>query len=300
MVEQTAHRSRDPDLERFESALTDIRAGSYKFGRSAKSQYVANDSVPLFLADSDGDPDPGEYDASLRRYRGSSVSLKILTAVVVAAGVAVTFAWYTSDPSHDVITDAKASIAAAVPPQPAAAQAEPAQLTASDVGLKEPAPASAPAQLAAGTPAPEQPQIQPQVQTPPPGPVMAYAPPTREEIATAYQSAIQSQAPAPRPPVTTPAVKQIDPAEFAALMTRAKDLLASGDFQPARLLLERAAEGADPAPALMLAQTYDPQVLGKPDVRNITADAAKARRWYERAAQLGSADAERRLAQLPN
>ena len=50
----------------------------------------------------------------------------------------------------------------------------------------------------------------------------------------------------------------------------------------------------------MLAQTYDPDVLGTPDVRNIMPEPAKARAWYQKAAQLGSADAQRRLAQLPN
>jgi TPR repeat protein len=83
-------------------------------------------------------------------------------------------------------------------------------------------------------------------------------------------------------------------------MKRAKDLLASGDIPPARLLLRRAADAEDPAAALMLAQTYDPQVLGTQDVRNINPDPELARNWYQRAAQLGSADAQRRLAQMQN
>ena len=48
----------------------------------------------------------------------------------------------------------------------------------------------------------------------------------------------------------------------------------------------------------MLAQTYDPAVLGTQDTRNINTDPALARTWYQRAAQLGSADAQRRLSQL--
>ena len=51
---------------------------------------------------------------------------------------------------------------------------------------------------------------------------------------------------------------------------------------------------------MMLAQTYDPAVLGTSDVRNITPEPDKARSWYQRAAQLGSADAQRRLAQMQN
>jgi TPR repeat protein len=92
----------------------------------------------------------------------------------------------------------------------------------------------------------------------------------------------------------------MDPDELASLMQRAKSMLAVGDLMSARLLLERAADGQEAEAALMLAQTYDPDVLGTSDVRNITPEPAKARAWYQKAAQLGSADAQRRLAQLPN
>jgi TPR repeat protein len=51
---------------------------------------------------------------------------------------------------------------------------------------------------------------------------------------------------------------------------------------------------------LMLARTYDPDVLGPQDARNIIPDPATARAWYQRAAQFGSADAQRRLTQLQN
>ena len=92
----------------------------------------------------------------------------------------------------------------------------------------------------------------------------------------------------------------MDREELANLMQRAKGFLATGDLPSARLLLERAADGQDANAALMLAQTYDPDVLGTQDIRNIVRRARKARAWYQKAAQLGSADAQRRLAQLPN
>ena len=92
----------------------------------------------------------------------------------------------------------------------------------------------------------------------------------------------------------------MDPGELANLMQRAKGFLAAGDIPVARLLLERAADAQESEAALMLAQTYDPDVIGTRDVRNIIAEPAKARAWYQKAAQLGSADAQRRLAQLPN
>src|SRR6185437_2778839 len=124
----------------------------------------------LFLSDPDGDPDPEEYGAPLRRYRGSSVSMRILAAVVVAAGVAVLFAWYSSDSTNDLIANAKASISAALPAQPAAAQPEPGKLTQSDLQLKGPAPAAvAASQPATDAQTQNQVQLQPQVQSPPPG-----------------------------------------------------------------------------------------------------------------------------------
>jgi TPR repeat protein len=97
---------------------------------------------------------------------------------------------------------------------------------------------------------------------------------------------------------TAPPARRLSADELATLMSRAKGLLAAGDIPPARLLLERAAEAQEPSAALMLAQTYDPAVLGTRDMRNINTDPAMARTWYERAAQLGSADAQRRLSQL--
>ena len=54
------------------------------------------------------------------------------------------------------------------------------------------------------------------------------------------------------------------PDELAALLKRAKSLLAIGDITSARLLLERAADAQEAEAALMLAGTYDPQVLGTP------------------------------------
>ena len=99
--------------------------------------------------------------------------------------------------------------------------------------------------------------------------------------------------------VATP-VRRIDADELAALLKRARNLIAIGDIAPARLLLERAADAQEASAALMLAQTYDPAVLGTPDMRSITPDPAMARAWYEKAAQLGSPDAQQRLAQMQN
>ena len=113
-------------------------------------------------------------------------------------------------------------------------------------------------------------------------------------------AASQSRAPVAGAPVAAPRARRLDPDELATLINRAKILVAAGDISPARLLLERAADAQEPTAALMLARTYDPDVLRTENVRNIIPDPAMARIWYQRAAQLGSADAQRRLSQWEN
>jgi hypothetical protein len=122
--------------------------------------------------------------------------------------------------------------------------------------------------------------------------------PSREDIVSAYHTALQSQAPAAR--AGNEPSKTLDAETLAALMTRAKSLLARGDIAAARLLLERAANAQDASAAFLLAQTYDPAVLGVRDTRSITADPVMARDWYRKAASFGSAEAQQRLAQLQN
>jgi hypothetical protein len=313
MVDQpTRYRSYDPDHLEQDITGTSLRPRGYAFGRSAQSEYQSDDSVPLFLSDPDGEPDPAEFDyqQQFREPRRFSIASKILMATLAASAVAVGFAWYSSDATREVLSNAKASIATVLPVPSAAAQSDTnTQLTPRDVQLKDPTRLSGPASQAPGAArVPQQVAMLP----------------SREDISNAYQAALQNRAPAPAaaapapaplsaispvavlPPAAPPAaaapqpVRQVDPEELANLMQRAKAFLASGDLMSARLLLERAAEMQGADAALLLAQTYDPDVLGTSDVRNTTPEPAKARAWYQKAAQLGSADAQRRLAQLPN
>jgi hypothetical protein len=94
--------------------------------------------------------------------------------------------------------------------------------------------------------------------------------------------------------------KTLDAETLAALMTRAKSLLTLGDIAAARLLLERAANAQDATAAFLLAQTYDPAVLGVRDTRSITPDPVMARDWYRKAASFGSTAAQQRLTQFQN
>jgi TPR repeat protein len=296
MVEPASHyRSYVPDNDgyEYEEELTDRHVPSYRFGHSGRTNSDRGRSVPLFLSDSDGEPHPGEYMPPELRRRRASVSFRILAGVMAMAAMAILFALFSSDATRDILVSAKASIeasiAAVLPASSAAAQPDSTRLTSNDIQVKDPARLAAPAN-----------------QTPGVRSVMTVAvAPTRSEINSAYQSAIQGRVPAVAlsnvaAPIAAPPARKIDADELAALLSRAKGLLTAGDIPPARLLLERAADAQQADAALLLAQTYDPDVLGTQDIRNITPEPATARTWYQRAAQLGSADAQRRLSQLQN
>jgi TPR repeat protein len=77
------------------------------------------------------------------------------------------------------------------------------------------------------------------------------------------------------------------------------ELMANGNIPAARMMFERAAEAGDAAGAFALAETYDPAVLRRLRVRGgIAPDVALARRWYEKARDLGSVAARERISRL--
>jgi TPR repeat protein len=127
--------------------------------------------------------------------------------------------------------------------------------------------------------------------------------PEREQIGVSSPSAPVPLLPQPEPKETTaspavsqhPAQRQVDQAEIVVLLKRGKNLIASGDLAAARIVLRRAADANDAEAALALAATYDPFVLQGLKVYGLTGDAAIARSWYEKAAELGSSAAPRRL-----
>lgn len=232
----------------------------------AKSNEAIDDSVPLFLTD--------QYDAHCqeelafaagraRKARASRIATGLLALSAITAGLAL----LSTDSTRAIIVNARAALAN---PAPVAAQATEPRATPDEATSA----------------------VQP----------AATAPPSREEIAAAYQSAMKTRMIAAEPVAreAAQAARHIDPDEVAALLARAKSLLAIGDIVSARLLLERAANAQQADAALMLAGTYDPQVLGSQDVRSVTSDPAMARLWYQKAAQLGSNDARRRLAEVKN
>lgn len=83
------------------------------------------------------------------------------------------------------------------------------------------------------------------------------------------------------------------------LMQKGEAHMADGNVSAARLMFERAADVGLAQAAMALAGTFDADELARLSVRGgIQPDAKEARRWYERALQLGDAEAEPRLRRL--
>jgi TPR repeat protein len=81
-------------------------------------------------------------------------------------------------------------------------------------------------------------------------------------------------------------------------MQKGDEQLTQGLIAPARLLYERAAELGLAQAAMALAATYDPAELTSRNLLGVSPDPKEAKRWYERARELGALDADRRLQRL--
>ena len=101
----------------------------------------------------------------------------------------------------------------------------------------------------------------------------------------------RDQVPKPQLPQSVGSSQVLDADEIAALVKRGKDFANHGDLISARLLLGRAAEAGSAEAALALGETFDPVVFQRLHVIGIEPDAASAQKWYQRAAELGSAAA---------
>ena len=278
MERTTYRRSLGSNAWAFDEPRRDPQHAPYTSGPSTDSS--SDDSIPL--SDLEGQPDSREF-APLAASQRTSILKRVVAGGLVVSAFAILVAVFNSDVTRVLIDKARTSMGGATRDQ-SATQAASNQPAVRQIPLKDPAPVSDPATLAS---------------------VNASAPrlgtPSREAIVSAYHTAQQSQVPAARTGNEGAAPSKTLYAEtLAALMTRAKSLLALGDIAAARLLLERAANAQDATAAFLLAQTYDPAVLGVRDTRSITADPVMARDWYRKAASFGSADAQQRLTQLPN
>ena len=146
--------------------------------------------------------------------------------------------------------------------------------------------------IASGPPAPAAPKLA----------VGEESAPSRDTLAGAAMSqqrepSAKAQKATPSTPQAMPpgfVTRQLERDEVVLLVKRGEDFITSGDLSSARLLLQRAAEAGDMHAALALAGTFDPNLLAQ----SFAADVVMARFWYERAKQLGSSEAPRRLEQL--
>jgi len=143
---------------------------------------------------------------------------------------------------------------------------------------------------AAAAPAPARPAAPPAA-----APAAAAPAPARP---AAPPAAVVATAPVRSPPPQSETVRNLDSQEIAGLIKRGQDLLASGDILSARLLLQRAAEARAARAALLLATTYDPNLLKQLGADGPLADIAQARNWYQKAREWGEPDAQRQLDAL--
>jgi hypothetical protein len=246
----------------FDEPRGDPQPAPYTSGLSTDP--ASDDSIPLFLSDLQGQPDPQELAPFVASQRTSILTrvvaggLAVLAFAILVAVINsdVTRALLNSDVTRFLIDKARAPMGGASRGH-SATQAASNQSAVRQVLLEDP----------------------PRVSDP----------------------VLQSQVPAGRAGNEAAAPsKTLDAETLAALMTRAKSLLRLGDIAAARLLLERAANAQDATAAFLLAQTYDPAVLGVRDTRSVTPDPVMARDWYRKAASFGSAAAQQRLTQFQN
>jgi hypothetical protein len=123
-------------------------------------------------------------------------------------------------------------------------------------------------------------------------------PPPTSQVASADAGSAPVFAPQAAPARVSSPAERVDAEQVTMLINRGMEYLKSGDFPSARLLLKRAAEAGSPGAALMLGATFDPLFLPRLSTNGIEPDLAQARRWYEKALELGADGASQRLAEL--
>ena len=285
--------SYEPDTEPNAERPADHPVAAYQLRPSAQAERP----VPLFLSDRDGVPDPNEYlgPSSNKVKLGSYYTSRILAGAVGGAVLALLAALVSSDSARDVVASAKASSAAALSVASVVMQSSSVPRKMPDAQLPD-----ARSKESAQPPAPDD-----QAAAPVAPVTVAAVEPTREDIKTAYQSALQGSTPqttaaAPEPVAPVDIIHHLEASEIASLLKRADALIASGDVAAARLVLRRAAEAGDARAAMMLAGTYDPTVLDKLSVHGVVPDLAMARSWYEKARRFGASEASSQLDRLAN
>ena len=107
----------------------------------------------------------------------------------------------------------------------------------------------------------------------------------------------------PPPPAPAQAARPVglsaaEKARAELALAQGQQYLARGSIQVARQYFQLAADAGLAAAALRLAATYDPAELRRLEVSGVVPDRDLARKWYERARELGARDTEALLARL--
>jgi hypothetical protein len=127
--------------------------------------------------------------------------------------------------------------------------------------------------------------------------VVAAPPAPPAATATAAPAALIPRASAPVQLAPTP----LPPAERERALNlhdKGKEQLERGNIFAARQFFERAADAGLAQSAVALAATYDPDELAKLNVVGLEPDIEAARKWYEKARELGAMEAVERLRRL--
>lgn len=170
-------------------------------------------------------------------------------------------------------------------------------------------PVPAPAPTLTPEPAPQPRPAPPAPPTPPPAVSIAPAAPPPQPLPPVIAppaTAPQAVSPAPLPKAAAPALPPAKPPPSPEVLERARSFMArgqalldGGDIASARLVFERAADAGLWEAALAIGTTYDATELARRRTVGVRPDNAEAKRWYERARDLGGgANAERYLARL--
>ena len=118
------------------------------------------------------------------------------------------------------------------------------------------------------------------------------ASPARPSIPEARSSATLES------PAAGPKLSSAERERALALHAKGLEQLERGNVYAARKFFERAAAVGLPQSAVAAAGTYDPDELAKLKVVGLEPDVEAARKWYEKARELGAAEAGERLRRL--
>jgi hypothetical protein len=278
--------------------VSGLRAPDPEGARPRGEQFINGYRVPPSLAPERLRPPPPPMRERRDNLRGP---LRIVLASVLAAPIAYYFS----------VSGLSRLSGSAPEPELASSESRPATLTTIQVpknpmrlgDAADPAQANSPASIRSGNQGNGQTNIA--AASPPPD-----APAPAKAIATVAISPPPETVPAPNlsapglpvtaAPRAVKTVRQLDPEAVKLLMQQGEQFVAAGDLVTARLVFQRAAEAGDATAALAMGATYDPIVLAKLGARGIGADVDKARNWYQKAQEFGSAEAPHRIEMLAN